>query len=91
VIVTDLHPAAVEAGWKRSFQSGGESWEFTHYRHSLRHLNEAAATAGLAPEWEIEAGFGEPERAIFKAAGKPDLFDETRATPAIFARCWTHA
>jgi SAM-dependent methyltransferase len=89
VIVTDLHPAAVEAGWKRSFRSGGESWEFIHTRYSLRALDEAAAASGLRREWEIEAGFGEPERAIFEAAGKPDLFFETRGTQAIFIRCWT--
>jgi SAM-dependent methyltransferase len=89
VIVTDLHPAAVEAGWKRAFRRGGESWEFTHYVHSPRDLDEAAAAAGLKPEWEIESGFGEPERAIFEAAGKPDLFFETRSVNAIFARCWT--
>jgi SAM-dependent methyltransferase len=89
VVVTDLHPAASAAGWKRSFRSGGESWELIHYCHALRDLDEAAAAAGLECAWEIEAGFGEPEREIFEAAGKPDLFLETRDTPAVFARCWT--
>jgi hypothetical protein len=35
-----------------------------------------------------EPGFGEPERAIFVEAGKPELFEEVREIPAVWLARW---
>jgi SAM-dependent methyltransferase len=82
VIVSDLHPAAVEAGWTRSFRSDGTKYELEHHCHSV---------SDLGPDWFIEATFGEPERHIFESAGKLDFFESSGHVPAIYAACWTRA
>jgi len=89
VIVADLHPSALSAGWTRSFRSNGHSYEIDHYRHSNAALEAAAEAAGLALDWRIEACFGEPERKIFREAGKESSFQELSRIPALLAMCWT--
>jgi SAM-dependent methyltransferase len=88
VIVSDLHPEAARAGWTRSFRMGNRNYEFIHYEHSIEELDGCARSAGLVPEWRIEAAFGEPEREIFRQAGKEDAFDETRGIPAVLINSW---
>ncbi len=88
VIVSDLHPEAARAGWTRSFRVGNRNYEFVHYEHSIEELDEYARSAGLVPEWRIEAAFAEPEREIFRAAGKEDAFEKTRGTPAVLINSW---
>ncbi len=88
VIVSDLHPDAARAGWTRSFRVGNRNYEFVHYEHSIEELDEYARSAGLVPEWRIEAAFGEPERKIFDLAGKEDAFRKTRSTPAVLINSW---
>jgi len=89
VIVADLHPRALNAGWTRSFRSNGHSYEIDHYRHSNAALEAAADAAGLVLDWRIEACFGEPERTIFREAGKDSSFQELSRIPALLAMCWT--
>jgi ubiquinone/menaquinone biosynthesis C-methylase UbiE len=84
VVVSDLHPDAVAAGWTRSFRRRGQVYEIGQYRHSLRALKPE----GTREEWFVEAKFGEPERSIFNAAGKTDAFDGIAGVPAICAVCW---
>jgi SAM-dependent methyltransferase len=88
VIVSDLHPAAMDAGWTRSFRAGDRVYEIEHFRHSARDLDDAARAAGLERKWSVDAAFGEPEREIFNAAGKPALFNAVCSLPAIHAACW---
>jgi malonyl-CoA O-methyltransferase len=88
VIVTDLHPAAARAGWTRSFRAGSQTYDLVHYDHSIAELDESAARAGLTCEWRAEGSFAEPEREIFKRAGKDDLFEQTSRIPAILATIW---
>ena len=88
VIVSDLHPKAARAGWTRSFRVGNRSYEFVHYEHSIEELDGYARSAGLVPEWCIEAAFGEPEREIFRHAGKDDAFEKTRDIPAVLINSW---
>ena len=89
VVVADLHPCALNAGWTRSFRSNGHSYEIDHYRHSNAAWEAAAGSAGLALDWRIEACFGEPERKIFRQAGKDSSFLELSRIPALLAMCWT--
>ena len=88
VIVSDLHPAAVAAGWSRSFRAGTRVYEIRSYSHAFDALDDAARAVGFELHWETEAHFGEPERALFQAAGKEDRFLSAQQIPAIFARCW---
>jgi len=88
VIVSDLHPDAARAGWTRSFRVRNRSYEFVHYEHSIDELDACAWSAGLVPEWRIEAAFGEPEREIFRRAGKENAFEKTRGVPAVLINSW---
>jgi len=89
VVVADLHPSAQNAGWTRSFRSNGHSYEIDHYHHPNAAWEAAAEAAGLALDWRIEACFGEPERKIFREAGKDSSFQELSRIPALLAMCWT--
>src|SRR5215208_1167190 len=74
VIVSELNPAAVAAGWKRSFRADGGVCEIEHFGYSTDRIRSAARAAGLALEDDIEARFGQPEEIIFRAAGKTETF-----------------
>lgn len=91
VIVSDVHPDALRAGWKRAFRSNGEVYEIDHYVHSAAVWEAAGESCGMRVEWRVEASFGEAERAIFREAGKDTAFDELSRTPALLAMCWTKA
>jgi ubiquinone/menaquinone biosynthesis C-methylase UbiE len=88
VVVSDLHPEAARAGWTRSFRSRDRTYEVIHYEHSLADLDECARRAGLVPEWRIESAFSEPEREVFRRAGKEAAFDRTRGIPAVLISAW---
>jgi ubiquinone/menaquinone biosynthesis C-methylase UbiE len=83
VIVSDLHPSALAAGWTRSFRDGGTVIEIAHHQRPEAELLAAARDAGLSLDRTIAASFGEPERAIFRAAGKP-----MPQLPAIWIGIW---
>jgi len=89
VVITDLHPCALAAGWTRSFRSDGQVFEIDHHRHPIAVWEAAADSAGLAFDWRIDAGFAEPERAIFRQAGKEALYPELSSIPALLAMSWT--
>lgn len=88
VMISDMHPAAMDAGWTRSFETTCRKYRIAHYRYSLAEIEKAAYAAGLRPECDIEASFGEPERRIFERAGKRDRFEEASKIPAIFVKTW---
>lgn len=88
VVVTDLHPRALAAGWTRSFRSDGQIYEIDHHAHPVAAWEAAAQSAGLTLDWRLEASFGEPEREIFRRAGKDSLFLELSRIPALLAMCW---
>jgi len=88
IVLSDLHPNAVRAGWVRSFRTGGQKYEISHFDYSKCYINACARNAGLAPLWSLEAKFGEPEREIFERAGKGQEFESTKQVPAIFVGAW---
>jgi SAM-dependent methyltransferase len=91
VIVSDLHPAAVAAGWKRSFRADGRVYEIDHARYSLDEITGSAERAGLRLTAEVNVYFDEPERAIFERAGRADRFSEVVNVPAVWAGIWGKA
>lgn len=88
VMVADMHPAAVRAGWSRSFDTASRKYCVAHYAHSLAEIETAAREAGLSPEHSIAGHFAEPERRIFARAGKEHVFDQVSAIPAVFVKTW---
>jgi ubiquinone/menaquinone biosynthesis C-methylase UbiE len=88
VIVADLHPEAVRRGWKRSFRYQESSIEISHSPYTLTQLDDAAHTAGLMCSYRIEASFGEPEREIFRLAGKASGFAEAAGCRALLVTSW---
>jgi ubiquinone/menaquinone biosynthesis C-methylase UbiE len=89
VIIADLHPEAMRRGWTRSFRENGTTWEIEHFPYSLHELESAADTAGLRIAARIDARFGEPEREIYRLAGKATAFDEVSNIPAVLITKWT--
>jgi malonyl-CoA O-methyltransferase len=85
VIASDVHPAALAAGWKRSFRdAGGISVEIESRAHSLDDLE----VDGLTFERECDLHFGDPEREIYERAGRLERFDGDRRIPAAWIRQW---
>ncbi len=91
VIITDLHPAGVEAGWTRSFRVDRVVYELLHFGYSLEQMDRAARQAGLELESELHACFGEPEKAIFQAAGKAGNWNTISEVPALWIANWRAA
>jgi ubiquinone/menaquinone biosynthesis C-methylase UbiE len=88
LIVTDFHPAALEHGWKRTFRSNGELYEVETHPYTTDQLLHCAEQNGLVLQELLEPCFDEPERDIFRAAGKPDLFEQVRGIPAVLLARW---
>jgi ubiquinone/menaquinone biosynthesis C-methylase UbiE len=88
VIVSDLHPEAARRGWTRSFRTGDRVYQLEHHCHSRKEMAIAAKSAGLAPVWQVEATFGDPEREIFRRAGKSAAFESVREIPAVLITAW---
>jgi SAM-dependent methyltransferase len=88
VVISDLHPKAVEHSWARSFRANGRLYELDHHAYSEAELDAAARCAGLAPLWRMEASLGEPERPIFRAAGREWLFPAASLIPAVLMTAW---
>ena len=88
VILTDLHPEAVAAGWTRSFRIACEVYDMEHFARPLEDIRSAGQDAGLCLHIQIESGLGDPERLIFRMAGKEHLFEEAARVPAVWACIW---
>lgn len=88
IIVSDLHPEAMLAGWTRSFRNDGHSWRIEHFYHRLHDLDRVAKAAGMRMGWTAEAAFDLPELPYFELAGKRRTFAEVSRTPAVFAASW---
>ena len=79
--VSDLHPAAAEAGWARTFRRGSNTYEIpaTYEWEAPRH-------------WELEhrvaAEFGDADSEAFSAAERPDLFAHICGVPALRVEVW---
>jgi malonyl-CoA O-methyltransferase len=86
LLLTDFHPAAAAQGWRRTFRSDGHVYELENHAYTVDQL--CYATADLELVECAEATLGEPERALFDAAGKPELFAAACRTPAVLMTRW---
>jgi hypothetical protein len=88
IAISDLHPAAISAGWTRSFRASGVSYEIDHICHSLAEIDEAGHRAGLRNLFRQTAYLGQPDLAIFRRNGKAKVFTEVSETPALYLHTW---
>lgn len=84
VIAADLHPLAMAAGWKRTFDCAGETVEIENRAHSFEDL----AVEGMVLDEARDLYFGDEERAIYESAGRRDLFERVKGIPALWMRRW---
>jgi malonyl-CoA O-methyltransferase len=87
LILTDFHPAAAAAGWRRTFRSDGRVYEIENHPYTLEELR-AGAVGLVLREWG-EATIGEPERELFDRSGRPELFEAASRTPAVLLTHWS--
>jgi SAM-dependent methyltransferase len=88
LVISDLHPAGVAAGWTRSFRADRVVYEMEHFGYSLEQMNCAARRSQLELDSERHACFGEPERAIFESAGKAENWNAVSEVPALWIGSW---
>lgn len=88
VLISDFHPDAHEAGWRRSFRNGPDVFEVDSYRHTVTQLLAAGQKTGMRLRQVLEPCLGEPERHIMSGAGKEGLLDQLTAIPAVLIVEW---
>ncbi|MGA3023386.1 MAG: class I SAM-dependent methyltransferase [Bryobacteraceae bacterium] len=91
VLITDVHPAAIASGWRRSFRRGAEVYEIGNRAHPIAEYLAVSRGQGLTVERLSEASFGEPERPVFRECGREQSFASMCLIPAIFAVLWRRA
>ncbi len=88
LIISDMHPAAMDAGWTRSFRVGPQSFDLEHRCHPPSQLAKVALKCGFESTWTLEAYFEEDDRPIFVEAGREAAFDIVRTIPALLLTEW---
>jgi SAM-dependent methyltransferase len=76
VIISDFHPAAVDAGHRRSFRVGGERFELEHHVHHPDDHIAAARAAGLGVREVRDAAIGSDVRSFYESAGRLDAYPD---------------
>lgn len=89
LLLSDFHPATAAQGWRRTFRRDGQVYQLENYPYDLDALRNAAPGLKLV---EVEdASIGEPERALFETAGRPELFAPACRIPAVLASRWVRS
>jgi malonyl-CoA O-methyltransferase len=81
---SEFHEGAVTRGWNRSFRHDGQLVELPVVSRSSRQWSDVFRQNGFDLYEDVEAGFGEEERASFSKAGKEHYFEQVRGVKAIF-------
>ena len=85
VFLTDLHPDTSAAlGWRRGFHANGSFVSIATHSRSVNQVLRSFETFGMQANAVLEPHFGDPERDLFKCAGKMDAFDAASGLPAIY-------
>ena len=83
VYVSDLHPLAHAQGWRTGFRDNRGAVEIMTWPHPVRELLAAWNSAGFECMQFATCRLGTPERTIFARAGRDNLFEVARHTPAL--------
>jgi malonyl-CoA O-methyltransferase len=85
VIVSDFHPAAWDAGHRRSFRASGQVVEVEHYVHLPEHHIDAARREGLELVDTREAVIGNDVRPFYERAHRRADYDAHIGLPVVLA------
>lgn len=85
IIVSDFHPAAVEAGHRRSFRVGAERFELEHHVHRPEDHIEAGRSARLGVREIRDAAIGSDVRSFYESAGRLDAYPDHFGLPVVLA------
>ena len=85
IIVSDFHPAAVDAGHRRSFRAAGERFELGHHVHRPDDHIAAARSAGLGVREIRDATIGSDVRSFYESAGRLDAYPDDFGLPVVLA------
>jgi malonyl-CoA O-methyltransferase len=85
VIVSDFHPAAVDAGHRRAFRVGAERYELQHYVHRPNDHISAARAAGLGLREIRDATIGSDVRSFYEGAGRLEAYSDHFGLPVVLA------
>ena len=84
VLVTDFHPAAADAGHRRSFRDAdGVLHEVEHHVHRADAHRVAAAQSGLSLRVEGDCTVGETVRDFYVQAGRLDVYERQVGLPLV--------
>ena len=86
LVLTDFHPAAAARGWRRTFRRGDTVYELENHPYTIEQLRHESPDLVLTNC--ITAELGEPERPLFLAAGREELFAAARGVPAVLLSRW---
>jgi len=86
VFVTDLHPSAVEQGWRVGFRDGGAATVEIEVAHrGTDKIVDAFSSQGLKLIEMQSLWLEQPELAVFVRAGRTERFASATQVPAILA------
>jgi SAM-dependent methyltransferase len=88
VILSDLHPAALEQGWKSCFRVAETVYEIERRPCQLDDVRTAAARQGFKEIQFMEATIGEPEKHLFVAAGRAEQLERVKDVRAVYVLVW---
>jgi SAM-dependent methyltransferase len=88
IVLSDMHPDALAAGWKRTFRADDALHEIGHTPYSESHLLGLAASAGLLLSHTYSFSFGPRDRSTFRRIGKLHLYEAAAGLPAVWAAIW---
>ena len=84
LVVTDFHPAAAEAGHRRTFRdAGGEVHELEHHVHPPGAHYLAAARAGLSLRERRDCAVDDTVRGFYVQAGRLELYERQLGLPLV--------
>jgi malonyl-CoA O-methyltransferase len=83
VVVTDFHPEAWRAGFRRTFRDGDEVLEVEHHLHPIEAQVAAAAEAGLVLLTSAEGTVGPSVQRHFERAGKAGAYRDLCGKPMV--------
>lgn len=83
VLISDLHPAAYERGWRVGFRDGNGAAEIETWPRPAEEIIQAFHGNGLWCQTQVTLRLEEPEKVIFARAGRLDSFRSACQVPAI--------
>lgn len=85
IVVTDFHPAAYKAGFRRTFRDKGEVLEAEHYVHTLPDQLAAARDTGLELVDVRDAVVGPEARSYYEEASRLGAYERQLGFPMVQA------